>query len=157
MHFARTHAHTNTHTHTHTRAHTHSHTHKHTHTNTHTQTHTHTHTHSHSRTHTLTHTHTLAHTHTQNIHTFYFPKISNQYTSTADDGSNKQCEVTVVQFEGVKLHSKLKLGLHHLTERPSQALQELSGDEAAAVRHQQTVFIHVWCQHGEERLMDAVL
>lgn len=77
------------------------------------------------------------------IYTFYFTKILNKYTSTTDDGSNKQCEVTIVQFEGVKLHCKLKLGLHHLTERPSQALQELSGDEAAAVRDQQTVFIHV--------------
>lgn len=37
-------------------------------------------------------------------------------TSTENNGSNKQGQITVIQLQRIKLHSKLKLGLHDLTE-----------------------------------------
>lgn len=37
-------------------------------------------------------------------------------TSTENNGSNKQGQITVIQLQSIKLDSKLKLGLHDLTE-----------------------------------------
>lgn len=63
-------------------------------------------------------------------------------TSTADDCSHKQSQVTVVQPQTVKFHGKLELWLHHVTERPSQTLEELPRDEARAVCDQEPVLVH---------------
>lgn len=79
------------------------------------------------------------------------------FTSAADDGGHKERQVAVVQLQGVKLGGKLELGLHHVAEGPLQALEELSGDEAAAARHQEAVFVHARGQECEESLVNAVL
>lgn len=63
-------------------------------------------------------------------------------TSTEDNGSNKQGQVAVIQLQSIKLDSKLKLGLHDLTEGLSQAAQELPGNKAFTIGHQQSVFVH---------------
>lgn len=78
-------------------------------------------------------------------------------TSTADDCSHKQSQVAVVQPQTVKFHSKLELGLHHVTERPSQTLEELPRDEARAVRDQKPVLVHGGGQHGEEGFVHSIL
>ncbi len=63
-------------------------------------------------------------------------------TPTADDSGHKQSQVTVVQLEGVEAGGKLEFGLHHVAKRPTEALEEFSGDEASAAGHQETVFVH---------------
>lgn len=78
-------------------------------------------------------------------------------TSTADDGGDEQSQVTVVQLQCVELHGKLEFRLHHVAERSAQAFQELPGDEARAVRHEQPVLVHAGGQQGEEGFIHAVL
>lgn len=78
-------------------------------------------------------------------------------TSAADNGGHKQSQVTVVQLQGVEARGKLELGLHHVTKRPPEALEELSGDEAPAVGHQEAIFVHAGGQEGEEGLVYTVL
>lgn len=63
-------------------------------------------------------------------------------TSTKDDSSNEERKVTVVQLQGIKLHRKLELWLHNVTEGFPQTPQELPRDKATAIRHQQPILIH---------------
>lgn len=58
------------------------------------------------------------------------------FTSTADNGCHKEGKVTVIQPECIELHGELELGLHHVTKWSSQALEELSCDEATAIGNQ---------------------
>lgn len=78
-------------------------------------------------------------------------------TSTADDGSHKQRQVTVVQLQGVEASGKLEFGLHHVAKWPPEALEELSGDEASTAGHQEAVFVHAGGQEGEEGFIHSVL
>lgn len=80
-------------------------------------------------------------------------------TSTADDGSHKQGQVAVVQLQRVEAGGELELGLHHVAKRPSEALEEFSGDEAdetTATGHQKAVFVHTGGQEGEQGLVNPV-
>lgn len=78
-------------------------------------------------------------------------------TSTADDGSHKQRQVTVIQLQGVEACGKLEFGLHHVAKWPPEAFEELSGDEASTAGHQEAVFVHAGGQEGEEGFIHSVL
>ena len=78
-------------------------------------------------------------------------------TSAQNDGCDEEGQVTVVKFQGVELDGKLELRLNDVTERLSEAAQELPGDEAGAVGHQQPVLVDDGGQHGKDGLMHTVL
>lgn len=78
-------------------------------------------------------------------------------TSAADNGSHKQGQVAVVQLQRVEACCKLEFGLHHVTEWPPKALEELSGDEASTAGHQEAVFVHAGGQEGEEGFINTIL
>lgn len=78
-------------------------------------------------------------------------------TSAADNSSHKKRQVSVIQLQGVEACGKLEFGLHHITKRPPEALEELSGDEASTTCHQEAVFVHAGGQECEEGFVNAVL
>lgn len=78
-------------------------------------------------------------------------------TPTADDGSHKKSQVTVVQLQGVEACGKLEFGLHHAAIWPPEALEELPSDEDSIPCHQDTVFVHAGGQEGEEGFVNSVL
>lgn len=78
-------------------------------------------------------------------------------TSTADDGGDEQSQVAVVELQGVEASGELELGLHHVAERPPEALEELAGDEASSAGHQEAIFVHAGGQEGKKSFVNAVL
>lgn len=83
--------------------------------------------------------------------------FSLHFTSTTDDSSHEEGQVTVIQPQGVEACGKLEFGLHHVTQGAPETFEELAGDKTPTTCHQHTVFVHAGGQEREQSFVDAIL
>lgn len=79
------------------------------------------------------------------------------FTSTQDECSDEERQVTVLQLKRFELRKEMKLVLHHVTEGLAEALDELSGYEDPAPGRQDAVLVGEVTQTDHVHLEGAVL